>query len=282
MEVVFLQFGGRRDRNTSNPGLAQRMLLTTDMNDVEQSVLDRYSAGAQACEQSLCCATSYDASLLEAIPAEVIERDYGCGDPSRYLQRDEVVLDLGSGSGKHCFIAAQVVGPNGRVVGIDMNDDMLELARGAAPEVARRIGYANVEFHRSKIQDLSDCVADQSIDVITSNCVLNLVRPEDKKQLFREIHRVLRDGGRAVISDIVSNTDIPEHMQRDPELWSGCISGAFRQDEFIAAFAEVGLCGIEILERSHDPWQTVEGIEFRSITVRAHKTAVEQTKGCCQ
>jgi len=248
---------------------------------IEQAVIDRYSAGAKDCEQSLCCATSYDASMLEAIPVEVVERDYGCGDPSRYLSPAETVLDLGSGSGKHCFIASQVVGPDGRVIGIDMNDDMLALARRAAPEVGRRIGYANVEFHKSRIQNMRGCVADESVDVITSNCVLNLVAPADKWALFEELHRVLRHGGRAVISDIVADRTVPEHMQADPELWSGCISGAFREDMFLAAFADAGFVEIEILERSAEPWKVVEGIELRSITVRAHKTARRPATKCC-
>ncbi|MHC5212026.1 MAG: methyltransferase domain-containing protein [Planctomycetota bacterium] len=248
---------------------------------------------------------SYDPKLLEAIPADVIERDYGCGDPTRHLCPGETVLDLGSGTGKACFLAAQVVGPSGRVIGIDMNDDMLAIARGAAPEVARRIGYANVEFRKGKIQDLAvdlerldahlaECpvrsaadltrlettlgtlsarplVADASIDVVVSNCVLNLVRNEDKLRLFAEIHRVLRRGGRAVISDIVSDEDVPAHLAADPDLWSGCISGAFREDLLLEAFEAAGFHGMRIVERQAEPWRTVEGIEFRSVTIEAFK-----------
>ena len=273
---------------------------------LEAAVRARYANAARARESALCCPTSYDARLLEALPAEVIERDYGCGDPSRYLRAGETVLDLGSGTGKVCFIAAQVVGPRGRVIGIDMNDDMLALARRSAPEVASRIGYANVEFRKGKIQDLAldrdaldawlrehpvrceaDLVAleaaiaelrqarplvgDAAIDVVVSNCVLNLVTPEAKGAMFRELHRVLKRGGRVVISDIVSDEDVPETMRRDPELWSGCISGAFREDLFLAAFEQAGFYGIEVLEREDEPWRTVDGIEFRSVTVAAYK-----------
>ncbi len=274
--------------------------------DVEEAVRSRYSEGAKACESALCCAVQYDRTLLEAIPPEVIERDYGCGDPTKYVRAGETVLDLGSGSGKACFIASQVVGPTGTVIGIDMNDDMLGLARSAAPVVAEKIGFANVEFKKAKIQDMrldrdrvdrhlaenpvsshDDYVAfeaflqkerqsfpavpNDSVDVVVSNCVLNLVRPEDKRLLFEELFRVLKRGGRAVISDIVSDEDIPHHLQENAELWSGCISGAYREDAFLEAFREVGFYGIAQRERTAEPWQTVEGIEFRSVTVIAYK-----------
>lgn len=274
--------------------------------DEERAVRERYSAGAQAQEAALCCPVDYDVKLLEVIPQEVIERDYGCGDPTRHLASGETVLDLGSGTGKACFMASQVVGSEGRVIGVDVNDDMLAVARDAQAVVAERIGYSNVEFRKGKIQDLtldraklaawvaanpvsSDAdllaleeetarlrreeplVESGSVDVVVSNCVLNLVRPADKDQMFHELFRVLKRGGRAVISDIVSDEDIPLHLQADPELWSGCISGAYREDAFLDAFEAAGFHGIEILERQAEPWQVVEGIEFRSLTVQAWK-----------
>src|SRR6188474_3180557 len=121
----------------------------------ESAVRARYAAGAQAVERALCCPVSYDPDLLKAIPAEVLDRDYGCGDPSKYLKPGETVLDLGSGTGKICFIAAQVVGPTGRVIGVDMNDDMLTMARKYAPTVGKAIGFHNVEFRKGRIQDLA-------------------------------------------------------------------------------------------------------------------------------
>src|SRR5207247_8013425 len=182
----------------------------------ETIVRQRYAAGAKERTDKLCCPVDYDENLLKVIPQEVIEGDYGWGDPSDYLHEGEVVVDLGSGTGKICFIAAQIVGPSGRVVGIDMTDEMLEVARRNAPIVAERIGYANVEFRKGRIQDLalsidvldaelkrrpiSDAssflaadelaqelrvkhplIANDSVDVVVSNCVLNLVEANAKR-----------------------------------------------------------------------------------------------------
>src|SRR5947208_3987151 len=123
--------------------------------NAESEVRKRYAAGAQVTQAKLCCPVDYKTEYLKVIPQEVIERDYGCGDPSKYLREGETVLDLGSGTGKICFIAAQVVGPSGKVIGVDMTDEMLEVARRNAPIVAERIGYANVEFRKGRIQGLA-------------------------------------------------------------------------------------------------------------------------------
>src|SRR5881409_313774 len=121
----------------------------------ETIVRQRYAAGAKERAEKVCCPVNYESVYLSVIPQEVIERDYGCGDPSRYLREGEVVLDLGSGTGKICFIAAQIVGPKGKVFGVDMTDEMLEVARRNTPIVAQRIGYVNVEFRKGRIQDLA-------------------------------------------------------------------------------------------------------------------------------
>jgi len=272
----------------------------------ETIVRQRYAAGAKERADKLCCPVDYESEYLKVIPQEVIERDYGCGDPSRYLREGEVVLDLGSGTGKICFIAAQIVGPKGKVIGVDMTDEMLEVARRNAPTVAERIGFANVEFRKGRIQDLAldlelldqqlkgnpitdaasflaadelaeelrvkhPLIASDSVDVVISSCVLNLVEPKSKRHLFDEIFRVLKKGGRAVISDIVSDEEVPEEMQQDPELWSACVSGAFTEEGLLAAFERAGFYGIQILKRDLDPWRTVQGIEFRSVTIEAFK-----------
>ena len=294
---------GRTDRPTINPPPPSEFMSTLK---TESAVKERYAAGAQSRQAALCCPVEYDPQYLKVIPAEVIERDYGCGDPSQFVRPGETVLDLGSGTGKICFIASQVVGPEGRVIGVDMTDEMLEVARRNAPVVAGRIGHANVEFRKGRIQDLAldldafeqelaahpvatandflkaqelaadlrlkkPMIPDASVDVVVSNCVLNLVGQREREQLFAEIYRVLKIGGRAVISDIVGDEDVPQDMQDDPELWSGCISGAYREDLFLQAFLDAGFYGARILKLDKEPWQTVKGFEFRSMTVEAFK-----------
>ena len=273
---------------------------------VEAAVRERYSQAAQKKVDALCCPIDYDPKYLRVIPREVLDRDYGCGDPSRHLRPEETVLDLGSGGGKICFIAAQVVGPGGKVIGIDMNDAMLALARRHQHAVGDALGYHNVEFRKGRIQDLAldlerldaelkarpiqsadaflaaqtlaeelrlrhPLVATESVDVVVSNCVLNLVDPRAKPQLFHEMLRVLKNGGRAVISDIVSDEEVPEALQNDPELWSGCLAGALTEEGFLRAFADAGFHGIRRLKLDATPWRTVQGIKFRSMTVEACK-----------
>ncbi|MDX1493532.1 MAG: methyltransferase domain-containing protein, partial [Longimicrobiales bacterium] len=202
---------------------------------IESAVKDAYAEGATRRIDALCCPVDYDPSYLEAVPDEVVERDYGCGDPSRHLREGETVLDLGSGTGKICFIASQVVGPRGRVIGVDMTPEMLEVARRNAPLVAERVGYGNVEFRRGRIQDLAldldafdaeladepvrdveglfaaqrraeelrrtrPMIQDDSVDVVVSNCVVNL--SPDKPRVLSEIFRVLKPGGELYFSDV--------------------------------------------------------------------------------
>ena len=272
----------------------------------DESVRQRYSAASQQAEPALCCPVTYDTQYLKVIPQEVIERDYGCGDPSPYVRTGDTVVDLGSGGGKLCFIISQLVGHSGRVIGVDVNQDMLALARKHEPPVSEKIGYRNIEFRCGRIQDLAidldvlsseitkinadgaeyaiemlnlqdelrqkrPMIPDNSVDCVVSNCVLNLVRHSDRKQLFEEIFRVLKPGGRAAISDIVSDEDVPHEMQNNPQLWSGCISGAWREDRFTEEFCQAGFQGVQIDKRQTEPWQTVEGIEFRSVTILAFK-----------
>ena len=273
---------------------------------VESAVRERYSEAAKSPEAALCCPVQYNPQYLKIIPEEIIEKDYGCGDPSQHVGSGEVVVDLGSGAGKSCYIASQIVGAEGKVIGVDMNDEMLALARKYQPEIIAQVGHDNVEFRKGRIQDLSldrdlldvwlrdnpvtdesslrrmeetivrfrqeqPLVADDSVDVVISNCVLNLVSDEEKKELFDEVFRVLRRGGRAAISDIVADEPVPQELKDDPELWSGCVSGAMQEEEFLKAFEAAGFYGIEITKRDEQPWRVVEGIEFRAVTVVAYK-----------
>lgn len=284
----------------------QPTVSVSSASEVENAVLKRYQEGARQVEPALCCPTGYEGEYLKILPQEIIDKDYGCGDPSRYANPGDTVVDLGSGSGKICYILAQKVGASGRVIGVDFNDEMLFLARKYQPEISEKLGYDNVQFVKGKIQDLSlnlaqvqdwlaenpisslegvaaferECdrlrqqtplIPDQSVDLVVSNCVLNLVNPQDKQKLFAEIYRVLKVGGRAVISDIVADENPTPEMIHDPELWSGCVSGAFREDVFLQRFEQAGFYGIEILNYQTEPWQVVQGIEFRSVTVRAFK-----------
>jgi arsenite methyltransferase len=274
--------------------------------DFEAAVLQRYGEAAREVESCLCLPVSYDPVLLKVIPDEILEKDYGCGDPSRYIRQGETVLDLGSGSGKACYIISQIVGAGGQVIGVDFNPPMLELARKYQKTIGDQLGYHNVEFRRGKIQDLQTnlelverylqdnpvrsvadlgtleayenrirseqpLIADESIDVIVSNCVLNLVRPQDKTILFAEMYRVLKIGGRIAISDIVSDEPVPEHLAKDPDLWSACVSGAFQEEDFLRAFEAAKFYGIQIEEFRSEAYQTVEGIEFRAVTLTAYK-----------
>jgi len=273
---------------------------------VQANVEARYAEGAREVQAELCCPVDYDRELLKLLPNEIIEKDYGCGDPSRYIREGDVVLDLGSGGGKICYMAAQLVGESGQVIGVDMTPEMLELARKYQGEMADRLGGDRVSFYRAYIQDLAidldkldkylnespvhsvndlaklenwkvqqrkqnPMIADESVDLVISNCVLNLVDEAHKSQLIREIYRVTKPGGRVAISDIVSDETIPDHLKSDPELWSGCISGAFHETGFLQAFLDAGFVAVGYDKWENTPWKVVDGIEFRSVTLVATK-----------
>ncbi|MGZ8165956.1 MAG: methyltransferase domain-containing protein [Methylobacter sp.] len=273
---------------------------------LETGVLERYSEGAASRQADLCCPVDYNRELLAILPQEIIEKDYGCGDPSHYVKKGDLVLDLGSGSGKICYMAAQLVGDKGRVIGVDMNDDMLALARKYQAEMAQKLGSNRVEFVKAQIQDLaldltavnkhlaqypvqcaediialrawqekqrkeSPLIPDNSIDLVVSNCVLNLVHDSDKEQLIREIFRVVKPGGRVAISDIVSDEIVPGHLKQDQHLWSGCISGALQEYEVLQAFIKAGFIAVSYDKWESQPWQIVEELEFRAVTITAVK-----------
>jgi len=254
--------------------------------EVETVVRERYAEGAEACQQSLCCPVSYNRELIELLPPEIIEKDYGCGDPSRYVRPGDAVLDLGSGGGKIAYMAASITGAQGQVHGIDMTGEMLELARRYQGQMAETLGYDIVQFHKGLIQDAASILPRASIDLVISNCVLNLVAEQDRLQLINGIFSVLRPGGRVAIADIVCDQEVPEAMKDDAELWSGCISGAFQKQAFLDAFSAAGFEDVRYDNWDDQPWQEVQGLAFHSATVCARKpggerAADEQSSACC-
>ena len=239
------------------------------------TVREFYGAAAEKPQAELCCPVQPDAADLEHIPKEVVERFYGCGSPvtAAALVAGESMVDLGSGAGIDCFIAAKKVGPAGQIYGIDMTDQMLSVARECQPKVADALGYDAVEFRQGYLEEIP--VDDATVDVVTSNCVINL--SSDKPRVFREIWRVLKDHGRLVVADIVSDDEVPPKMRADGQLWGECISGALTEEAFLAGVERAGFYGVSVLKKTF--WREVEGCTFYSVTVRGYKF---EKKGGCQ
>ncbi len=248
---------------------------------IEAIVRERYAEGARVRQESLCCPVDYDRELLALLPREIIDKDYGCGDPSRYARNGDTVVDLGCGGGKICYMTAQIVGASGKVIGVDMTDEMLALARRHQGDMANKLGFDVVEFRRGMIQQVAQIVAPASVDLVISNCVLNLVDEADRQQLLAGVFEVLKPGGRIAISDIVSSAAVPERLKADPELWSGCISGAFEKQAFLQAFAAVGFESVIYDKWDEQPWQSIEDLHFHSATVCARKPGGEPESACC-
>ncbi len=193
--------------------------------------------------QSHCCTPQslfYPDELLATLPNEANAFSLGCGDPISQagLQPGEVVLDLGSGGGLDCFLAAEKVGGQGRVIGVDMTAEMIALARTHAA----RLGLSNVEFRQGYLEDLP--IDDESIDVVISNCVINL--SPDKPRVFREIWRALKPGGRLSIADMVTNGALPEELRNDMHAWGSCLAGALEVSEYISGLVEAGFTQVTV------------------------------------
>lgn len=181
----------------------------------------------------------YGESEVTDLPATVTDAAFGCGNPTAIsaLQPGETVLDLGSGGGIDCFLAAKMVGPEGKVFGVDMTPEMIELAN----RNAEKVGAKNVEFKHSMIESLP--LDDSTVDVIISNCVINL--SPDKDAVFREAIRVLRPGGRMQVSDIVWTHEVPEEVRNDMEQWAGCIGGALLEADYLGKLRTAGFVDVE-------------------------------------
>jgi radical SAM protein with 4Fe4S-binding SPASM domain len=238
------------------------------------AVREFYGHAAEAPQAELCCPVRPDAEDLAHIPPEVVERFYGCGSPVSAAAPlpGETLVDLGSGAGIDCFIAARRVGSEGHVFGVDMTDQMLSVACESQPRVAAALGYDNVEFRKGILEQIP--LDNASANIVTSNCVINL--SPDKPAVLREIWRVLKDGGRAVIADIVADRDVPPRLRADGQLWGACISGALSEEAFLSAFERAGFYGVSILKKTF--WRDVEGTRFHSVTVRGFK--FEKKAGC--
>jgi arsenite methyltransferase len=224
----------------------------------------------------MCCPTGYNMDDLKRfIPEEVLSISYGCGTPAGLdtVGLGETVLDIGSGGGIDCFEAARRVGPAGRVIGVDMTDAMLDIARRNAPVVARNLGYAdlNVEFRKGHAAAMP--VADNSIDLIISNCVINLA--SDKQAVFREMFRILKPGGRFTISDVVADQPVPNYLIQDTVKWGDCLSGALPVSAYMTGMIEAGFLGLHQIK--HIPWQVIDGIHFLSLTFTGYKLPMEPT-----
>ena len=278
------------------------------MSEIQQAVREKYGAIASAVSKASsgtgCCGPAacgcgdpitsnlYSESETSGLPAEAVTASLGCGNPTALLalQPGETVLDLGSGGGIDVLLSAKRVGPTGKVYGLDMTDEMLALAR----ENQRKAGATNVEFLKGTIEAIP--LPDNSVDVIISNCVINL--SSDKDAVLREAFRVLKPGGRFAVSDVVVRGDVPADIRRSVELWVGCIAGALEEHEYAAKLRAAGFADVEV-----EPWRiyqvddaraflTEQGIDvdrlapqvdgkFASAFVRARKPEAPKTKSCC-
>lgn len=233
--------------------------MKKDMREKVQEKYGQIAAASGSCcgsKQAGCSAApsagdlsagvGYSESELASIPQEA-NLGLGCGNPVALasLQRGETVLDLGSGGGIDCFLAARRVGPEGKVIGVDMTPEMIHLAR----ENAQKSDLNNVEFRLGEIENLP--LANDAVDVAISNCVINL--SPDKEQVFREIYRVLKRGGRMMVSDIVLNGELPERVKESAAAYTGCIGGALKREDYLAAIAKAGFTQVEIVAENGIP-----------------------------
>ncbi len=265
---------------------------------LKDAIKEKYGKAATGARTSSCCGGScgdpitsnlYDAAETGTLPAGAVNASLGCGNPTALieLKAGQTVLDLGSGGGIDVLLSAKRVGPTGKVYGLDMTDEMLALAR----ENQLKAGATNVEFLKGEIEHIP--LPDNTVDVIISNCVINL--SADKDQVLREAFRVLKPGGRFAVSDVVVRGPVPADIRRNVELWVGCVAGALEESEYRAKLASAGFEHVDV-----DPWRVYDindareflagtGIDvdavapqaegkFASAFIRAEKP---EAKSCC-
>jgi len=251
-----------------------------DDKEIKKAVKKRYAKFAR--DNTSCCPTcnskkngitkqtesiGYSANELRSIPESAV-MGLGCGNPTALadLKDGEAVLDLGSGAGIDVFLAANKVGENGYVIGVDMTKEMIKKSE----KIAKENGYKNVEFRYGEIEDLP--VEDNTVDVIISNCVINLSL--DKLQTFKEAFRVLKPGGRILISDLVTEGDLPEDIKKSFDAWSGCIAGALEKNEYLNTIKKAGFRNIKIVSQNRYTEKEIDKRlvgKITSIKVKAYK-----------
>jgi len=233
-----------------------------------------YTLAADKVNEDIVNPIHYEEIQIAHIPIKCRKRSYGCGSPvlDCELNKGEVLVDLGSGSGVECFIAAPKVGQSGKIYGIDMSQKMLSLAREAQMEVVKNIGFNNMEFLYGFLEDIP--LPEATADVVISNCVINL--SPDKRKTFTEIMRILKPGGRLFVSDIVSDKPIPLDIQYNEKLRGECIGGAMQEKYLFYMLENLGFQRIYLKKRF--PYRIVKGHTFYAVTYSAYKKEKEKKK----
>lgn len=232
---------------------------------MKQSIIERYTGFATGNDHSCCRKENSGGVSPREATREVVSLDLGCGAPLEHadLGPGMTVLDLGSGSGRELFLASEIVGGTGRVIGIDMTESMVELAR----RNAEHLGVRNAKFHLAEIEKMP--IGDDSVDRIISNCVLNLT--PDKDASFREMFRVLKPGGRFAVSDVVSTGRLPEAVRGDHDLWCSCVGGAIPVDDYVGGLRSAGFTDIDVVSRTPRPLGGLPGLVLLSVTITGTK-----------
>jgi len=254
--------------------------MTSSGSDIHATVQDHYGAIARAanrscCGSGACCGGAtdpissdlYNDRETAALPAAAVQASLGCGNPTALitLEPGQTVLDLGSGGGIDVLLSARRVGPEGKVYGLDMTDDMLALARANQ----QRAGVPNVEFLKGQIESIP--LPDASVDVVISNCVINL--SPDKDAVLREAFRVLKPGGRFAVSDVVTRGAIPDDVRRSIELWVGCVAGALDTQEYVTKLQAAGFTDVSV-----EPWRVYDVEDAREFLIASGLDPVELAK----
>ena len=235
-------------------------------SEIKKEVKKRYrqlaEQGSSCCPDYSCCDIGYSIEEIKDLPSDISEFSLGCGNPVALadIRKGETVLDIGSGGGLDVFLASKRVGPEGKVIGLDMTEQMVE----KAGKNAIKGNYNNVEFKLGEIEDIP--VKDNSINLVMSNCVINLV--PDKEKAYREIYRILKPGGRFVISDLVTEKELDESIRNNPEKLVACVGGALTEKGYIGAIKKAGFKNVNILKKSS---MVVNGVKVLSETIKGEK-----------